>query len=342
MSHDAFRLLKEIGGVKGSLRIFLNGKKLFKNWLMSLTIATLSYIGFMKRDCIPVKCVNGCVDEIPFMAFVRLLYAQDKGVVKSYDCCKGVVEVVNGALVPIEEVANGDVYALIAPLRGWRYDATKGVWLKHGVKFKHMYYFIIEMFDDDAYGVVDCRGRDVVDVDAFVGDSAIYFALRGARRIIALEPHPKAYQELLDNIKLNDLEQKVIPLNAALSSTSSMINVSSEDVDRASIAKSPLKVFTNPRRTRTYNVKAITLSDVVKLYDVSNGVLKMDCEGCEYDVIMHDLEHVALFDELIFEYHANVTGKPIQLLLKILSRYFNCKIVSGNNVQGIVHCVRKS
>jgi len=30
----------------------------------------------------------------------------------------------------------------------------------------------------------------------------------------------------------------------------------------------------------------------------------MDCEGCEYDVILNDYEHVRLFDEVYFEYHA--------------------------------------
>jgi len=45
----------------------------------------------------------------------------------------------------------------------------------------------------------------MVDLGAFVDDSAIYFALRGAKRVIAIESHPGAYAKMLENIKLNNL-----------------------------------------------------------------------------------------------------------------------------------------
>ena len=34
------------------------------------------------------------------------------------------------------------------------------------------------------------RGREVVDVGAGIGDSALYFILHGARKVIAVEPCP--------------------------------------------------------------------------------------------------------------------------------------------------------
>jgi FkbM family methyltransferase len=39
---------------------------------------------------------------------------------------------------------------------------------------------------------------EVINIGAFVGDSTIYFAVKGAKRIIAIEPHPKAFEELLE------------------------------------------------------------------------------------------------------------------------------------------------
>jgi FkbM family methyltransferase len=335
-------LIKEAGGVKGILRLALYNRKFFKNWITSLIIAALSYTGIAKERYVTVKCVDNCVSEIPLMAFIRLLYAQKMNVIKRYDCCKGAIELINGVSIPIDEVANGDVYALTAPLRGWKFDKDEKAWLKHGVKFRHMYYFILEIFDEGAYEAVNCKDKDVIDVGAFVGDSAIYFILRGARRVIAVEPHPKAYKELIENIKLNGLEKRIIPINAALSSVGGSINVSLEDVDTASIAKNPLRRFVKHYKDAdTYRVKAITLSEIIELYNVDGGVLKMDCEGCEYDVILNDFEHVALFDELIFEYHAHATGMPVQSLLRILSKNFNCRVIEGGSTQGIVHCTKK-
>ena len=80
-------------------------------------------------------------------------------------------------------------------------------------------------------------------------------------------------------------------------------------------------------------VPVITLSDLIDKFgvDPNDAVLKMDCEGCEFDVILNDYDHVRLFRELIFEYHSNVNK-----LLKVLSRYYKC--MRGN---GIMYCIRK-
>jgi len=60
-------------------------------------------------------------------------------------------------------------------------------WEKGNIKFKHIYYEIIETFEDKAYGYVDVKNKSVVDIGAFVGDTAIYFTIRcnknGLRRM---------------------------------------------------------------------------------------------------------------------------------------------------------------
>jgi len=48
MPHHLLSLVKEVGGVRGLLRLALYSRKFFRNWLTSLTTATLSYIGIAK------------------------------------------------------------------------------------------------------------------------------------------------------------------------------------------------------------------------------------------------------------------------------------------------------
>jgi len=64
---------------------------------------------------------------------------------------------------------------------------------------------IIGIFHYGEYEPLSVEGRVVVDIGAFVGDSAMHFALRSARRVVAIEPHPGAYAEMLDNIRLNNM-----------------------------------------------------------------------------------------------------------------------------------------
>jgi FkbM family methyltransferase len=78
---------------------------------------------------------------------------------------------------------------------------------------------------------LDVEGKVVVDIGAFIGDSSIYFALRGAKKVIAVESHPETYKKMVENIRLNDLEDVIIPVNAGLASSSG-ICIEDEDVNR--------------------------------------------------------------------------------------------------------------
>jgi Predicted methyltransferase len=87
---------------------------------------------------------------------------------------------------------------------------------KENVKFKHIHSEIIGTLEDEEYGYVDVKSKSVVDIGAFVGDTAVYFAIKGAKKVIAIEPHTGAYEELVENIRINGLEGKIVPLNIAV------------------------------------------------------------------------------------------------------------------------------
>jgi len=182
---------------------------------------------------------------------------------------------------------------------------------------------------------LNVKGKMVIDVGAFVGDSAIYFVLKGARRVIAIEPHPGAFAEMLDNIRLNNLESVIIPVNAGLASKPGKVCVGDADVSDT--------LVTYHRTGDCLNtIPVVALGELINRFSIGPGdtVLKMDCEGCEFDIILNDYEHVRLFRELILEYHSYAVNKPVSDLLNMLSRDYECEM-KGNNNQGIMHCIRK-
>ena len=221
---------------------------------------------------------------------------------------------------------NGD-----AEVNGWVYDFVGGFWFRGGVKFRHMHGTILEVFDYGEYELLNIRDR-VVDVGAYIGDSAIYFALRGAKRVIAVEPHPNAYAEMLENIRLNNLENIITPINAGLASKPGKICTKKVGV------YATYNIYHKPGDCPNA-VPAMTLNEIISRFVINpdNAALKMDCEGCEFDVILNDYEHVKLFKELIFEYHSYTVNKPVDELLNVLSRDYRC------NMRGIsiMHCIRK-
>ena len=222
-----------------------------------------------------------------------------------------------------------------AKVLGWVYDPINKYWFKNNVKLKQIYTATFYVFDYGDYEPLDVKGKVVVDVGAYVGDSAIYFVLKGARRVFAVEPHPGAYAEMLDNIKLNNMEKVIIPINAGLASRPGMVCVENVDTNHTGV------IYHRPGGCINA-VPAMTLGELMNRFgvDPNDAVIKMDCEDCEFDVILNDYDHVRLFRELILEYHPRYVNESLNDLLKVLGKDYKCDI-RGNEDLGIMHCTRK-
>ena len=91
----------------------------------------------------------------------------------------------------------------------------------------------------------------------------------------------------------------IIPVNAGLASKLGKVCIKNVDVNIANV------IYHRPGDC-VNAVPAVTLGELIGRFsvDTNDAVLKMDCEGCEYDVILNYYEHVRLFNELIYEYHS--------------------------------------
>jgi len=317
------------------VRRALASRYLFDNWFSLLIRYALTRIGFNVK--LTAK-VDDCAFKLSPETFGCLVGNASRRFIRSIKCNNNKVIVIyaSGIQVPIKYFEKGDAcYIDLAIKNGWVYDLTNGFWFKNNVKFRRMYWLILSIFDDGEYERLNVRDRVVVDVGAYVGDSAIYFALRGAKKVIAIEPHPVAFAEMLENIRLNNLEGMIIPVNAGLASKPGKVCTKKVSV------YATYNIYHKPGDCPNA-VPAMTLSELVSRFNIegNDAVLKMDCEGCEFDVILNDYEHVRLFRELILEYHPKPANKSVDDLLMTLSRDYKCEVRGGKDL-GIMHCIRK-
>ena len=56
-------------------------------------------------------------------------------------------------------------------------------------------------------------------------------------------------------------------------------------------------------------VEAITLNREIKMAEERVGLLKLDCEGCEYSVL-NSFSDFDIIDNIILEYHNDVQNLP--------------------------------
>lgn len=137
---------------------------------------------------------------------------------------------------------------------------------------------ITNIYVNNQYGRLPVFGKTVIDVGASIGDSAIYFIRRGAKKVIAIEPSEQAYRLAGLNMEANSCSDKIELIRAGISPNTS--------IDDDSIM--------------------MNLSDIVEKYchNDDTSVLKMDCEGCEYDVIINSPDKtIANFSHIQMEYH---------------------------------------
>ncbi|MFP3287234.1 MAG: FkbM family methyltransferase [Acidilobus sp.] len=162
------------------------------------------------------------------------------------------------------------------------------------------------------------RGRDVIDVGASVGDSTLYFILNGARKVIAVEPLPNVAKCAEENVRLSGATDKVKVINAALSSGPVSVPC---DYDVLSS-----RYFSTLKGSGPCRVPGVTLSDLLDMID-DPYLLKMDCEGCEAQVMLGpERERLRAFKHIIFETHPYITGVSNDKLLASLKELgFECR-----------------
>ena len=149
------------------------------------------------------------------------------------------------------------------------------------------------VFGRQDYSSLDVVGKTVIDVGANVGDSSVYFAISGAKRVVAIEPN--FAPEARTNAQLNHLSN--IEVREAI--------ISGSNLGQARVSRHRTNLDSQVRfASEGELVDIVTLDGLSRDLEGEQSILKMDCEGCEYAAIL-DSSNIALrrFAQMAIEYH---------------------------------------
>lgn len=153
----------------------------------------------------------------------------------------------------------------------------------------------------------DKKGETIIDIGSNVGDTALDFACEGLT-VYGFEPVKEIYEISLKNAELNPhLKDKINLFNYGVSYKSGTITIDSMD---------STSLYINSEDS--YEVEVITIDDILNKFNINPKFLKMDCEGCEFDIIRNtDLSN---FDEIILEHHAGFRNDDYLSIVNILKK----------------------
>lgn len=167
---------------------------------------------------------------------------------------------------------------------------------------------IKDIYERNCYGLPeDMTGKVVIDVGAHIGAFSILAGSRGAR-VFAYEPERENHELLVDNIRINNMPDRIIPFFNAVGNPG------------------PRSLFLNPKSTDGHTlhdvfkkhgnmtefqrVMVLDLKTIIKDAGGKCDFLKLDCEGAEVEI----LEDVFLglygdINNMIVEYHYKGTAE---------------------------------
>jgi len=156
---------------------------------------------------------------------------------------------------------------------------------------------LFEVFIKEEYAPLNINGSTVIDVGGNIGDSAIYFALNGARSVISIEPQLTSFDSMVRNVALNSLDQLITVVRAGVGKSESYLAVNSnEEIADGGTSLVPKE---NGEEMLILDMKYISKNYLQEL-----NVLKVDCEGCEYDFFDGaDLSDLRRFRRIMVETH---------------------------------------
>ncbi|MDR2544473.1 MAG: FkbM family methyltransferase [Methanobrevibacter sp.] len=189
-----------------------------------------------------------------------------------------------------------------------------------------------ETFVYEQYKVSQGNGELIIDVGCNIGDSTLYFANKGYM-VLAFEPIKHTFEICKLNVKANpDLKDKIKIVNKGITYKNGEIKIY--------LPKDKFNEYSGLSSTyregKNYELsEVVSIESMLKEYEVSPYILKMDCEGCEVDIILNcDL---TMFKEIYFEYHPFKKGMEVEPLIeKLKNDGFKLERIEGDKMGGLL------
>jgi len=158
----------------------------------------------------------------------------------------------------------------------------------------------------ERYGFVIQFGWTVIDIGAGLGDFTLFAALVDDTHVIAFEPFPESFTFLKENVALN----KVKNIEAFSEAVSSVEGTLLLDLSGGEPLQFQSRYAHVTQPDSQITVRARSLSDVVLQAGLGTcDLLKLDCEGAEYDILMKSPpELLAIIQRIVMEYHDGITA----------------------------------
>jgi FkbM family methyltransferase len=199
-------------------------------------------------------------------------------------------------------------------------------------------FLFFEIFVNGCYrrGLPSEAGGDVVDIGANIGAFTLDAASRyPAATVHAYEPDPRTCALLRRNVEANGLASRVRIWNEAVAGESGTLRLWRGDGSIAASAH-----LRGAARGVPCDVPAVTLQTLVSRTTGRVGVLKMDCEGAEADILEAAGPALDAVDYIVAEYHSDLVPDVVARIRGALGPSFAMTAEEGGRCGPMIRARR--
>lgn len=148
-------------------------------------------------------------------------------------------------------------------------------------------------------------GWTVVDIGAGIGEFTMFAAQQGAGRVLAFEPFPQSFALLQENVRLNHADVvEMFPVAVASQTGSLTLDLSGGE---------PLQFQSRADAAAGQEQLRVACWSLAEVFERTGmercNLLKLDCEGAEYDILMKsDPQWLGKIERIVMEYHDGVAA----------------------------------
>ncbi len=172
------------------------------------------------------------------------------------------------------------------------------------------------IYEDYLWLVSDLKpNTTAIDVGAYIGDTALYFAMQpNIKEVLAFEPYKSNFEALKANISRSPRKEKIKLFNAAIGKPGSNYKLKVKDIKEEAYA--PLELGNGEE------IEVLGLDTVLNKVE-NNAVLKINCDGCEFFAFECCVDFSKVYRMQILAY--NSFG-PVEIIEQTLAKVgFNSK-----------------
>jgi len=208
-------------------------------------------------------------------------------------------------------------------------------------------FILNEVFVDKVYNIESPSKFAVIDIGMNVGISSLYFASKeGCEKIFAYEPFAQTIEKAKKNLELNPaVSGKITVFNIGLGFPERKVGVYYSEKMKGSVG-----IYENALVNESEDkvLQGLEIRDVTewirKNFDSYNGafIVKIDCEGAEYEIIrrLNETNLLQKISYFMIEWHGKGPKDLASIFLK--NDYTVMEKESEHSYRGMIYCKKEN